>query len=274
MLQRVITAVIAAIIFLPILYFSGTVVFPIAVSVLICIALFEMFRCLGLHRRLVLTLPFYPVCAAMPFCVRYLRGDVSLDFRDTALLAVAGLLVYMLAVVVLSHNSINFSQAASVFASSCYITFAFCGVIYLRDFENQYIFLLIVIGALTTDIFAYFVGMLLGRHKLIPTISPKKTVEGSVGGLVFCVAAYVGFAYAIDIAYVGVGWLILAGTLVSVVAQIGDLSMSAIKRQHGIKDYGKLFPGHGGVLDRFDSILAVSTVTTIIFAILSVFHTL
>lgn len=274
MLQRVITAVVAAIIFLPILYFSGTVVFPIAVSVLICIALFEMFRCLGLHRKLVLTLPFYPVCAAMPFCVRYLRGDVPLDFRDTALLAIAGLMVYMFAVVVMSHNSINFSQAASVFAASCYITFAFCGVVYLRDFENRYIFLLIVIGALTTDIFAYFVGMLFGRHKLIPTISPKKTVEGSVGGLVFCVAAYVGFAYAIDIAYVGIGWLVLAGTLVSIVAQIGDLSMSAIKRQHGIKDYGKLFPGHGGVLDRFDSILAVSTVTTIIFAIFGVFHTL
>lgn len=272
MLQRIITAIVAAVIFLPVLWFSGTVVFPIAVALLIVIALFEMFRCLGLHRRLVLTLPFYLVCAAMPFAVRYLRGDVPLDFRDVALLALAALMVYMFAVVVLSHNTINFSQAASVFASSCYITFAFCGVIYLRDFENKYIFLLVVIGALVTDIFAYFVGMLLGRHKLIPAISPKKTIEGSIGGVVFCVGAFVGFAHIIDIAYIGIGWLVLAGTLVSVVAQIGDLSMSAIKRQHGIKDYGRLFPGHGGVLDRFDSILAVSTVMTIIFAILSIFH--
>ena len=144
----------------------------------------------------------------------------------------------------------------------------------MRDFENKYIYLLVFIGAWITDTFAYFVGRVAGRHKLIPDISPKKTVEGSIGGIVFCVAAFVGFAFIIGIEYIGVGWLILSGVIVSVVSQIGDLSMSAIKREHGIKDYGRVFPGHGGVLDRFDSVLAVSSVMTVIFAILNIFHVL
>ena len=179
-----------------------------------------------------------------------------------------------LAVVVMSRNTVNFTHAATVFASAFYITFSFCGIVYLRDFDNQYIYLLVFIGSWITDTFAYFTGRLFGRHKLIPDISPKKTVEGSIGGIVFCVAAFVGYDYIIGIEYIGVIWLVLSGIVVSIVSQIGDLSMSAIKRQHDIKDFGRVFPGHGGVLDRFDSVLAVSSVMTMIFAILNMFHVL
>lgn len=256
------------------LWFSDTVIFPAAMALLIVIAMFEMFRCLGLHRSLVLTLPFYPAGAVMPFCIRYLRGNVALDYRDVALLVMALLLIYILAVVVMSRNTVNFTHAATVFASALYITFSFCGIVYLRDFDNQYIYLLVFIGSWITDTFAYFTGRLFGRHKLIPDISPKKTVEGSIGGIVFCVAAFVGYAYIIGIEYIGVIWLVLSGIVVSIVSQIGDLSMSAIKRQHNIKDFGRVFPGHGGVLDRFDSVLAVSSVMTMIFAILNIFHIL
>ena len=105
----------------------------------------------------------------------------------------------------------------------------------------------------------------------MPNISPKKTIEGSIGGIVFCAGAFVLWAYIIDITYIGIPFIILAGIIASCVSQIGDLSMSAIKRNHGIKDFGRLFPGHGGVLDRFDSVLAVSTVLTIIFAIFNSF---
>ncbi len=274
MLQRIITAIVAIILLIPVLWFSDTVIFPAAMALLIVIAMFEMFRCLGLHRSLVLTLPFYPAGAVMPFCIRYLRGNVALDYRDVALLVMALLLIYILAVVVMSRNTVNFTHAATVFASALYITFSFCGIVYLRDFDNQYIYLLVFIGSWITDTFAYFTGRLFGRHKLIPDISPKKTVEGSIGGIVFCVAAFVGYAYIIGIEYIGVIWLVLSGIVVSIVSQIGDLSMSAIKRQHDIKDFGRVFPGHGGVLDRFDSVLAVSSVMTMIFAILNIFHVL
>ncbi|MBQ8214245.1 MAG: CDP-archaeol synthase [Clostridia bacterium] len=121
-------------------------------------------------------------------------------------------------------------------------------------------------GAWVTDTFAYFCGMLFGRggkHKLIPDVSPKKTVEGSIGGTVFCILAMVIFGIIINsIADLRANYIVLigAGLLASIVSQIGDLCMSVIKRTYGIKDYGKLFPGHGGVLDRFDSVLAVAIV--------------
>jgi phosphatidate cytidylyltransferase len=120
------------------------------------------------------------------------------------------------------------------------------------------------ICAWSTDVFAYFCGRLFGKHKLLPDVSPKKTIEGSVSGVIFCVLSLLLYGFiinrmsnAFNANYLV---LILAGLLTSVVAQIGDLSMSLIKRFYGIKDYGRLFPGHGGVVDRFDSVLSVSMV--------------
>ena len=261
MLQRIITAIVAIILLIPVLWFSDTVIFPAAMALLIVIAMFEMFRCLGLHRSLVLTLPFYPAGAVMPFCIRYLRGNVALDYRDVALLVMALLLIYILAVVVMSRNTVNFTHAATVFASAFYITFSFCGIVYLRDFDNQYIYLLVFIAAWITDTFAYFTGVFFGKHKLCPKISPKKTVEGSLGGIAFCVLAFLiyGFAisrmFSLEPNYAG---LAAVGLVMSILSQIGDLLASVIKRTYGVKDYGKLFPGHGGVLDRFDSVLLLA----------------
>lgn len=112
-----------------------------------------------------------------------------------------------------------------------------------------------------TDTFAYFCGRAFGKHKLIPDVSPKKTVEGSVGGTV-C-AVLVTLLYGLLIGAVTESKpnylpLALVTLIVSLVSQCGDLIMSLVKRKFGIKDYGKLFPGHGGVLDRFDSVICVS----------------
>ena len=123
-----------------------------------------------------------------------------------------------------------------------------------------------------TDIFAYFTGYLLGKHKLIPDVSPKKTVEGSIGGVVFCAVSFVVFGliynrfFASDGAELSIIALAVIGLITSFVAQIGDLSLSVVKRHFGIKDYGWIFPGHGGVLDRFDSIFAVAICLAMAFA--------
>lgn len=136
---------------------------------------------------------------------------------------------------------------------------------------GEYIYLIAFIGAWVTDIFAYFCGMLFGRggkHKLIPDVSPKKTVEGSIGGIVFCILSMI--LYGVIVSAIepslqpNIPVFAFAGLLISIVSQIGDLCMSLIKRTYGIKDYGKLFPGHGGMLDRFDSVLAVSSVLLVI----------
>ena len=111
------------------------------------------------------------------------------------------------------------------------------------------------------DTFAYFAGLTLGKHKLAPKVSPKKTVEGSVGGLLGNVVCGLLFAYVMDRwfgASIAAVPMVLLSLVCGVVAQIGDLSFSLIKREFGIKDYGHLFLEHGGVLDRFDSVLFVA----------------
>lgn len=268
MLKRTITSIVGVAILIPVLIFSDTVLLPSVIAFAVVIAMYEMFRCLGTHKQLALTIPFYIFGAASPFAVRYLDG--GLDYRAAALIMIALLLLYSLTVIVISRGKVRFSDASAVFTAAVYISFSFSGIVFLRDFENDYIYLLVFIGAWVTDIFAYLVGMAIGKHKLLPEISPKKTIEGSIGGIVFCTAAFVLTAYIIDIMYIGLPVIICAGIIVSCVSQIGDLAMSAIKRQHGIKDYGKLFPGHGGVLDRFDSILAVSAVMTVLLAVLNI----
>ena len=118
-----------------------------------------------------------------------------------------------------------------------------------------------------TDIFAYFCGLAFGKHKLIPDVSPKKTVEGSIGGIIFCAIGYIVYGIIVSRVFdveMNIFALGIFGLIISVVAQIGDLSASLIKREFGVKDYGSLFPGHGGVLDRFDSVIAVSCVLMIL----------
>ena len=151
------------------------------------------------------------------------------------------------------------------------VSLIFSSIVMLRDAEDgQYLYLLVFLAAWITDSFAYFSGRLFGRHKLIPAVSPKKTVEGAIGGVVFCVIACLGFGLFTAIVwdaepnYLGLG---ISGVILSVCAQIGDLIASLIKREHGIKDYGKLFPGHGGVMDRFDSVAAVAVVLLLISAL-------
>ena len=144
-----------------------------------------------------------------------------------------------------------------------YIIGADSAVIFLRDQgkAGRFLFLIPFVFSWVTDSFAYFCGRLFGKHKLIPQVSPKKTVEGAVGGLVFC--ALTGFIYGLIVGRcfdVTPNYPVLAigGIFIGVVSQIGDLIMSAIKREEGVKDFGWMLPGHGGLLDRFDSSMAVT----------------
>ena len=117
------------------------------------------------------------------------------------------------------------------------------------------------------DTFAYFAGCAFGKHKLAPKVSPKKTIEGSIGGMAGNVVCGLIFAFVMDRWFggsIGYGAMALLALLCSIVAQVGDLSFSLIKREFGIKDYGHLFLEHGGVLDRFDSVLFVTPVIEII----------
>lgn len=279
MLKRIITAIVAICVLVPILIFSDTWVFPIAIAICTVIGVFEMLGCAGHKKNLYITVPLCLAAAFMPLYARYVflnESDLSASLQ--ALLSLSlGLAfifaVYIFGVAVFAHNKVTITDAGLLFAASFYIIAAFTSLVYIHDYipHGKYIYLLAFICAWVTDIFAFFTGRFFGKHKLIPAVSPKKTVEGAIGGVIFCVIATVVFGLIIEKFFntgsaISANYLVLAisGVFVSVVSQTGDLIMSVIKRHYGIKDYGKLFPGHGGILDRFDSVLAVSLILAFI----------
>lgn len=257
---RILTSIVATCILIPALMLSATPIFCAAVAAVAVIAIFEITRCIGV-KKLYITFPVYLAALALPFLFRY-SGNIYRAAVISFIFA-AIYLMYLFTLAILSHGKLGFADISTLFCVSAYILAALTSIIYVRDFgeAGKYIYILIFLGAWITDIFAYFTGMLLGKHKLIPDVSPKKTIEGSIGGIFFCALSYAVFGIITDIFFgtdANILLLVLGGIVISVISQIGDLIMSVIKRHYGIKDYGKLFPGHGGILDRFDSILAVS----------------
>ena len=144
--------------------------------------------------------------------------------------------------------------------------------------EDEGLFLLIMglCGAWIADTGAYFSGVALGKHKLCPEISPKKTVEGFIGGIlttgIVYAVAFCIFAGGFDIRFALFAFI--TGAVCSVIGTVGDLSASMVKRQIGFKDYGKIMPGHGGLMDRFDSVLFVLPTFYAFIVIYSVFSLL
>ena len=275
MFKRILTGVIAfCFVLVPVLFFADTVVLPIAVALFTIIATYEVLHCVGLHKNLWVSAPLYLVSAALPFGIRYFAIGSVLALP----MALCVVLIYLLATAVFSHGKTDIRDVSTSLVLWLYTLIGFAGLIIIHDFirGGQYFYLLAFVGAWVTDTFAYFTGMLLGKHKLIPDVSPKKTVEGAVGGVVFCTLSFVVFGLLYNRFWLADGdeaipllAMAIVGFIVSIVSQIGDLSLSLLKRKYGIKDFGKIFPGHGGVLDRFASVLAVSIILTVSFVFLT-----
>ena len=275
MLKRILTAVVALAVLLPFLIFSGKVPFliPILTTVLSLVALWEIFACLGLARDLWVTIPAYLIPVALGTASVIVSGTEK--FLVLCILALVGYLFYLFAVAVCRRGAFSFARVCETVVMVGYITFGFLSLTLLRHhvLGGAYLYLLVFVGAWVTDTFAYFTGMLFGKHKLIPEISPKKTVEGAIGGTVFCIGAFLLYGLIVGklFSLPRPNYLSLAlfGLVAAVVSQLGDLIASLIKREHDIKDYGRLFPGHGGVLDRFDSILALSPILLLLCIVTS-----
>ena len=262
MKQRIITAVVAFFVLLPVLIFSDTFIFPLGLAVCAVLSVWEMFTCVGLKNAWLFTAPMYVLGAAFPFLIRYLPDRDLL--APIAICAAVVWTLYAFTVLIFSHGKYPLEAVFVASFSLFYIFIGFNAILFIHDCEpgGKYLYYICFLGAWITDIFAYFCGRAFGKHKLIPDVSPKKTVEGSIGGTVFCILVMVIFGFVVEklVPEISANLLIfaIAGILIAVVSQIGDLSMSVIKRKYGVKDYGFIFPGHGGVLDRFDSVIAVS----------------
>lgn len=269
---RVITAVIGIAILFPFFWLSDPMgvasplsyIFPVALSALTLVAVWELLHCIGLHRNYFVSVPLYLAAIAFPVLARVM-GELEADFAQLSVIVTLALAVYLLAVIVFQFGKTEMGKVALSFLVSIYVIGSFSAIVVLRDVPvaGRFLFLIPFVFSWVTDTFAYFCGRLFGKHKLIPAVSPKKTVEGAIGGAVFC--ALTAFVYGLVVnacfdVVPNYPVLILSGLLISVVSQIGDLAMSAIKRQYDLKDFGKILPGHGGILDRFDSSIAVTVV--------------
>ena len=161
------------------------------------------------------------------------------------------------------HENFTSAHLAAAVFYPILISAAFSAIGLMRDMEfGLWKLGLPFVAAWSTDTFAYFTGKFLGKHKLCEKLSPKKTVEGAVGGVVGAVIAVIIYVYVSpatpSFLYAGI-----YAAITSVISQMGDIFFSCIKREHGIKDFGKLMPGHGGVMDRFDSVILISPLTFI-----------
>lgn len=186
---------------------------------------------------------------------------------------VLGILVYTMLLfseLLFTSGKVSVEKLCYCLLSGLVIPFLLTALLRIRMDYHWSILLIPFIMAYCSDTGAYFVGVFLGKHKMCPAISPKKTWEGFVGGILIASASMMIFALVLDRQGHEVNYLLAAvyGLVGSICSVFGDLNMSVIKRQTGIKDYGKLIPGHGGILDRFDSVMITAPLTEALLLII------
>lgn len=256
---RIISSVVAGAIAL-VLLFLPVWVFNIAVGIACLMILFELFTTFKQERKWQLVILDYAGAIAL-ILVGQFKEIAKQEFLVFIMVA------YLMALLICSvtfHHSIKFEDVTSSFFTLVYAVFFLQHLSFVRSMPlGDVLVFLPLLGAFGPDTFAFFSGKLFGKHKLIPEISPNKTVEGSVGAVVGTAIIFAGYGLVVRFACglsVNYLWLMLLAVLCSIVAQFGDLAASEIKRVCGVKDFGNLIPGHGGLVDRVDSLLFVSPV--------------
>lgn len=249
--QRVITAVVALIIFIPIVFLGGTLI-EIAALALAVVAMSEvliMKRILLVTPEAIISILGTLFLVAPKSWMHDLPSQINTPF--VSLIFAIALMVR----VVFSKNRFNFDDAGVLTLTMLYIGFGFNMFVQARTVGlGMLMYLLLTVWS--TDSGAYLVGRKIGKTKLAPQISPNKTWEGSIGGTV--VAIIVGIIFLVTgLIHFGILATILMTLFLSIAGQLGDLVESSLKRYYGVKDSGRILPGHGGILDRFDSLLLV-----------------
>ncbi|MCD8158963.1 MAG: phosphatidate cytidylyltransferase [Clostridiales bacterium] len=251
MLVRILTAVIG----LPLLIFIvwlGGVPLALAVYAISVLGMYEFYKAVSGSLKPIHSVGFMmeALLVLSLFLAEFSAPALAFEFL--------GLFFILLMFLVFKHDKYTVVDAAVTVFGFLYIGALLSTIIVLRQESIFYVWFA-VIFAFASDTGAYFSGVTLGKHKLAPVLSPKKSIEGAVGGLIasaLVTVIYGLFAFkqsSADVLFIG--YMAAFGGIGSVLAQLGDLTASSIKRKADIKDYGNIFPGHGGVLDRFDSVL-------------------
>ncbi|MGN0571646.1 MAG: phosphatidate cytidylyltransferase [Candidatus Fimenecus sp.] len=273
MVKRIVVGVIAALIAIGIIALRNTPVLPVALAFLSCVATYEIEKCVQLKNKAVMGVSLV-FSALVPVYYTYAStlAECGITLPVTSIVVIYVLAMFIL--MLTDYKNTKFEDIAAVLVASIFVPWAFSTLAMLCAIDKQFpeyfdghhgvfYILFALFCALISDTFAYFTGKFFGKHKLTE-ISPKKTVEGAVGGVVGAVISCVILFAIFDNCFFTVHTVtylevILMSLVLAVIGICGDLSASVIKRNFGIKDFGNLFPGHGGVMDRCDSILFVST---------------
>ena len=282
MLTRIISGAVGVVLLGVILFFHDTIVLPIAVAAIIAVMLFELLRAVKLHKCLPILIAAEACGISVPILYHlshevkdlfyFIRSFRTVGMPDERYHIILFCITLAAAFVIFvtwlkKHKEIRYEQVFFVLAVMILVPQAMTTMIRIERcsqiVDNVYhsgLFLLIMglCGAWIADTGAYFTGVAIGKHKLCPEISPKKTIEGLVGGILTTAIAYT-VAFSCYYGFTGkrAAVAFVTGAVCAVIGTVGDLSASMVKRQIGFKDYGRIMPGHGGLMDRFDSVLFV-----------------
>jgi phosphatidate cytidylyltransferase len=273
MLIRTISSIVFLIIVIPCILLSDTPLF-IAFALFLSVgAIYEMLKCSGIVKNKGLAIAIY-ILSVLPVLPRVVGVDCFYRIAFPLIFVCA---LILLTVYTFMKNKPDLAKTVMAWFFSAYAIIGFTSLVLLSELGSGkwYIMFLPFLASWITDTFALLSGMLFGKHKLLPSVSPKKTIEGAIGGSVFCVLFFILYAFLLDRFFnfeIGSYWMIaICGFVCSLVAIVGDLVFSAVKRATGIKDFGNLMPGHGGILDRFDSLVSISIVLLMFVSITKIF---
>lgn len=264
MAKRLLTAVVGIPLLILIVSMGGLVLLC-GVAVIASIGLYEYTKVVNTDDKINIS-----------FVLEIFLGLIMLDafyFAENYVLLSLLLSIVILTAKDIFKDSININNTVYGLFGLVYVTFFLGHLLLFKNFENGswYIWLVFII-CFATDTFAYFTGVTIGKHKLAPKISPKKSIEGSIGGVLGSMLLTGAYGYFLTTRFdtgLQLYHFVLLAFVTSLVSQLGDLAASMIKRQFGIKDYGNILPGHGGVLDRFDSVIFATPVVYYIIVLMT-----
>ena len=279
MKQRIITAAFGIAFVLIWLSLSNTIVFNIVIAIAVLLAMFEAL----IGTRIVKNLPLIVLCMLYSATVPFFELT---KFFPTGIGVSIVFMVALIIIMLWQHEKISLLEVSYSFMMTLLVPFSISSILYINSIaeynpkyagnDGFFFVMLALAAAWIADSGAYFAGKFLGKHKLAPTISPKKTIEGSVGGILATIVFMVIFAFVWhliflkDTAKINYLILILYAIVSSICGMMGDLTFSFIKRKAKIKDFGKIMPGHGGLLDRIDSLIVTAPITLVAVQIVNI----
>lgn len=269
MKTRIISSMIGLLLLVVCIY-SGNLVFGIVMFDIAILALQELY--ISLQKEGYKPAKTVGYLSCIPLLIIALEPSLQIFERIKNISVLDSMMAWMfltlmalLLYAVFGYNTYSIKDVSITGLSILYITFLFSFILLTNMLNNGIYYLwMIFISAWSTDSIAYFIGSKIGKTKLMPEISPKKTVEGAIGGALGCIIVMVVYGLLLGqygiLSNVPIYHYVIVGVLAGVLSQVGDLFASAIKRSMNIKDFGKILPGHGGILDRFDSVLLIAPV--------------